>query len=457
MTTATKRLRRSANAAVPLDNRLSFMDQASFLALRARDQPQLVQWAWVYERAVDIAGLERFRRNLGHGLLGRRIERSPLPFSRHRWVASHQGPGIDVAATVRPRAELSAWVDERAQLPIDPERGPGWHLGVASFADGSTAVSLVASHCIVDGLGCGEAIADAVNGVINDHGYPPPHSRTRRRAIAADLRQTVQGIPQIAGAIRSAARLVRRQRREFARLGEPRPVVVTGADEYVTVPAITIHVDLDDWDARARALGGTSNSLFTGFAAKLGERMGRGSAEDGAVRVIITASDRTEGDTHANALSFTSISVDPTHVTTDLTQVRGAIRLALKTLRESPDESLEVLPLTPLTPKRAVRRLGDVLFAFADLPVTCTNLGDIARSVGCVDGAEADYTFARGVDQKVTPQLVEQKFFLGSGRIGGKMFITVIAYHLDGTNSKSELSELAAQTLAAFDLTGTID
>jgi hypothetical protein len=447
----------TANAAVPLDNRLAFMDQASFLALRARDQPQLVQWAWVYERAVDFDGLERFHRNLGHGLLGRLIERSPLPFGRHRWVASHQGPGIDVAETSRPRAELSDWVDERARLPIDPETGPGWHLGVASFADGSTAVSLVASHCIVDGLGCGEAIADAINGVTRDLGYPPPRSRTRRRAIAQDARQAVQGIPQIAGAIRAAARMVRRQRHEFARLGEPRPAVVTGPDEYVTVPAITIHVDQEAWDARAMALGGTSNSLFTGFAAKLGERMGRQCAADGTVRVIITASDRTDGDTHANALSFTSISVDPTRVTTDLSQVRGAIRQALKTLRECPDEALEILPLTPLTPKAAVRRLGDVLFAFADLPVTCTNIGDVDRVLGCVDGTEADYTFARGVDQKVTQQLVEQKFFLGSGRIGGKIFITVIAYHLVGTNSTSELSAFAEQTLAAFDLTGSIN
>lgn len=456
MTIAGMRTRRIVNAEAALDNRLAFMDQASFLALRARDQPQLVQWAWVYERPVDLDGLRRFHDNLGYGLLGRRIERSPLPFGRHRWVASHHGPGIDVAETTRPRSELSAWVDERAQLPIDPERGPGWHLGAARFADGSTAVSLVASHCIVDGLGCGEAIADAINGVTTDLGYPPPRSRTRRRAVAQDARQAVQGIRQIAQAIRAATRLVRRQRQEFARLGEPRPAMLSGADEYVTVPAITIHVDQDEWDARAGALGGTSNSLFTGFAAKLGERMGRQCADDGTVRVIITASDRVEGDTHANALSFTSIGVDPARVTTDLSQVRGAIRLALKTLRESPDESLELLPLTPLTPKRAVRRLGDVLFAFADLPVTCTNIGDIDRTVGCVDGTEADVTFARGVDQKVTRELVEQKFFLGSGRIGGKVFITVIAYHLDGTNSKPKLSEFAAQTLAAFDLTGTI-
>jgi hypothetical protein len=455
--------RRGAKAIAPQDNQLTFMDQASFLALRARDQPQLVQWVWVYERALDFDGLERFHHNLGYGLLGRLIERSPLPFGRHRWVAAHHGPALDVSERARPRIEFSAWVDERARRPIDPEVGPGWQLAVVPFTDGSMAVSLVASHCLVDGLGCGLAIADAVNGVVNEFGYPAPRSRTRRRAMASDAGQTLQGIPEVASAIRAAAKLVRRQRQEFARLGGPRRVAVAaavdvaGADDYVTVPAITIHIDQDDWDSRARALGGTSNALFTGFAAKLGERMGRQCAEDGTVRVIITASDRKDGDTHANALSFTNIAVDPKQVTTDLAGVRGSIRQALKTLRETPDESLELLPLTPLTPKRAVRRLGDVLFAFADRPVTCTNIGDIDPVVGYVDGTKADYVFARGVDQKVTPQLVEQKFFLGSGRIGGKLFITVIAYHLDGKNSRANLAALARETLAAFDLTATID
>jgi hypothetical protein len=457
--------RQEGKSVAPLDNQLTFMDQASFLALRARDQPQLVQWVWVYERALDFDGLERFHHNLGYGLLGRLIERSPLPFGRHRWVAAHEGPALDVAEHARPRAELGEWMDECARLPIDPELGPGWQLAVAPFTDGSMAVSLVTSHCLVDGLGCGLAIADAVNGVVNEFGYPPPHSRTRRRAMASDARQTLRGVAEVARAIRAATKLVRRQRQEFARLGGPRSVAdptavdakaADDADGYVTVPAITIHIDQDDWDARARALGGTSNSLFTGFAAKLGERMGRQCADDGTVRVIITASDRKDGDTHANALSFTNITVDPKQVTLDLSGVRGSIRQALKTLRETPDESLELLPLTPLTPKRAVRRLGDVLFAFADRPVTCTNIGDIDPVVGYVDGTKADCVFARGVDQKVTPQLVEQKFFLGSGRIGGKLFLTVIAYHLDAPNSKAELAALARETLAAFDLTAAI-
>jgi hypothetical protein len=438
------------------------MDQASFLALRARDQGQLVQWVWVYERAIDFDGLRRFHRNLGYGLLGRRIERSPLPFARHRWVSSRGPSDIDIAECARPRAELSDWADERAQLPIDPEWGPGWHLGVLPFTDGSTAVSLVASHCLVDGLGCGLAITDAVKGNTRDLGYPPPRSRTRLRAVVSDARQTAQGAPEVARALVATAKLARRRRHDIARLGASRPIAILGGDgdgdgDGVVVPAITIYIDLDDWDARAKTLGGTSNSLFTGFAAKLGERMGRRRADDGAVRLIITANDRTEGDTRANAVSFADVSVDPTQVTTDLSGVRAAIKQALRTLREAPDESLQILPLTPLTPKRAVRRLADVLFAFADLPVTCSNIGDIDPVAGRPDGTDADCVFVRGVDQHVTRQILEQKFFLGSGRIGSKIFITVVAYQLDGKNSKPDLRELAAHTLAEFDLTGAID
>jgi hypothetical protein len=452
---------RVSNGDARLDNRLAFMDQASFLALRARDQGQLIQWVWVYDRDVDIDGLRRFRRNLGYGLLGRRIERSPLPFARHRWVSARGPADLDIAECARPRAELGDWADERAQLPIDPETGPGWHLGVARFADGSTAVSLVASHCLVDGLGCGLAIADAVKGDTRDLGYPPPRSRTRLRAVVSDARETVRSAPEVVRALVATVKLAGRRRHDIARLAASRPIAILGGesdgDAGVVVPAITIYIDLDDWDARAKALGGTSNSLFTGFAAKLGERMGRGRADDGAVRLIITANDRTEGDTRANAVSFADVSVDPTQVTTDLSGVRAVIKQALRTLQEAPDESLQILPLTPLTPKRAVRRLADVLFAFADLPVTCSNIGDIDPVAGRPDGTSADCVFVRGVDQHVTRKMLEQKFFLGSGRIGSKIFITVVAYQLDGKNSKPDLRELAAHTLAEFDLTGVID
>ena len=131
------------------DNRLAFFDQATFLSLRASGRGQLMQIMWIYEHAVDLDTLRRTYRNAGYGLLGRRIERSPLPFGRHRWVSAVGQPSdIDIAESPRPRAELSDWVDERAELPIDPECGPGWHMGVLPLTDGSTAVTAVLSHCL---------------------------------------------------------------------------------------------------------------------------------------------------------------------------------------------------------------------------------------------------------------------------------------------------------------------
>jgi hypothetical protein len=44
-----------------------------------------------------------------------------------------------------------------------------------------------------------------------------------------------------------------------------------------------------------------------------------------------------------------------------------------------------------------------------------------------------------------------------SGRIGSKVFITVVGYQVGGKNSKADLRKLAAHRLAEFDLTGEID
>ncbi len=450
-------------AAARPDNRLSFTDQLLFLGQRATGQELVMQAVWVYEHAVDFDGLRRFHQNFGYGLFGRLIERSPLPFGRHRWVSSLGPPsGIDIAACARPRAELSDWVDERAQLPVDPEWGPGWHLGVQPMTDGSTAVSLVLSHCLSDGLGGLLTIVDAVKGNRRDLGYPPPRSRKRFRGALSDLRETARGAPEVARTLVAAAKLAFRRRHEIARSGasRPTPILGEGGDRNVVVPAITIYVDLDDWDARANSLGGTSYSLIAGFAAKLGERMGRRRADDGAVTLHIPISDRTPDDTSANAVSLATASVDPTQITADLSGARAVIKQALKKLREVPDETLQLLPLTPFVPKRAVKRGSDVVFGFADLPVSCSNLGDVDPVVARADGTDAEYVMLRGVDRHVTRQFLERRgglLTVLAGRIVGKISITVVAYQPGGENSKPHLRELAANTLAEFGLTGVIE
>src|ERR1700722_18613207 len=92
-----------------MDNRLAHMDQASFLALRALGHGALLQSIWVYNRPVNVDGLRRFHRGLGYGLLGRRVERSLLPFARARWVAYRGPEDIEIAETRQQRLDFIAW------------------------------------------------------------------------------------------------------------------------------------------------------------------------------------------------------------------------------------------------------------------------------------------------------------------------------------------------------------
>jgi hypothetical protein len=444
------------------------MDQGFFSGQRAAGQNEVMQVVWVYEHPLDFDGLRRVHGNLGHGLLGRRIECSPLRFGRHRWVADREPPDIDIAECARPRGDLSDWADERAQLPADPESGPGWHLGVLPLTDGSTAVSLVASHYLLDGLGFAAAIVDAILGNTHDPGYPPPQSRTRLRAVVQDARQTARDVPQIAGALVAAAKLARKQaagRKDTAqspalRHGTPR---ADEGDAHVVVPGITIAVDLDDWDARAKALGGTSNTLAAALTAKLADRMGRRRHSDGAVTVQLVMSDRTDGDDpRAMAVSIARVSVDPTRVTTDLRAARAEIKQALNTRRETPDESLQLASLIPFTPKRTWKRGVVAALSDPDRPVVYSNLGDVGAIVSLLDGTHCEYAFARGTRQHVTRQWLERtggQMQLLSFRlpIRGKIFIHVLAYQPGAENTKPALRELAARALAEFDLTGLID
>jgi hypothetical protein len=452
---------RASNGDARPDNRLSCVDDALFTQHRAIGRNLVIQCVWVYEHAIDFDALRRFHHNLGHGLLGRRIERSPLPFARYRWVSDRGPSDIDIAERARPRAELSDWADERSQLAIDPEWGPGWHLCVLPLTDGSTAVSLVLSHYLIDGLGLIGALFDALLGNTRDLGYLPPRSRTRVRAVVEDARQTARDAPEVARALVTAAKLARRRQHDIDQSPASRRVAPRrgDGDDPIVVPGITIRIDLNDWDARAKALGGTSNTLIAGFVAKLGERMGRRRAGDGAVTLQLPMSDRAEGDTRANAMSFARVSIDPTRVTTDLRDARAAIKQALSNLHETPDDSLQLAWLASFTPKRALKRMTDAMVGDPDLPVFYSNLGDVGP-VNRLDGTDAEYATARVTAQQETRQWLERmggQMTVQSLRFPGCIAISVNAYQPGAENTKPALRELAARTLAEFELTGEID
>lgn len=440
------------------EHRLALWDEAAVRTMRATGRVQVMQCTWVYDHPIDFDGLRRFHQNFGGGLFGRRIERSPLPFGRYRWVSAlgPQAP-LDVAEP-RPRAQIGDWLDERAQLPIDPENGPGWHLGVLPVTDGSTAVTVVASHCLGDGVGGVMVIADAIAGRRPDLGYLPPNSRTRWRAILRDVRETASSMPEVAHTVADAVKQLRGQKADDIAPPVSKAVVPDG-DKPIVLPTISVFIDLADWNARAEAVGGNSYSMLAGFAAKLGERMGRCGA-DGDVTLLIAVNDRADADTRANAMSLATARVDPLTVTSDQSGARGVIRQAFKTMRDTPDETLKLLPLTPLVPKRLLKRVADGFLASGDLPVSCSNLGDLPAEVTRVDGTEAEYIVFRGVDQGITRQEAEDadgQLVLVSARVAGKVSIGITGYQAGEHNSKARLAELAAKALAEFDLTAEID
>ena len=117
--------------------------------------------------------------------------------------------------------------------------------------------------------------------------------------------------------------------------------MVGGTDGPLVLPAVSAVVDAQEWDARASDLSGTGYSLLAGFAALLGERLGRARPSDGVVTLLIAMSDRGgDDDRRGNAMKIASATIDPAPVTTDLPTTRSAVREALKRLRTSPTRNM---------------------------------------------------------------------------------------------------------------------
>jgi diacylglycerol O-acyltransferase len=439
-----------------VDNTLDYIDQASFLGLRALGHGPVIQFTWIYGRDIDLDGLRRFHHNLGHGLLGRRIERSPLPFGRHRWIA-WPGLDIDVASRARPRKEFTAWTDEQSSLPIDPEFGPSWRLAVQNFTNGQTAVTLVVSHTVADGVGIAIAVTDAAKGTARNLGYPAGGSRTKTQALVDDSRAIVRTLPQIARALAAAVRVAVTN----GGIDSPgRPATSNPAEdpgEVVTLCSVTAYVDVQQWDERAKSLGGTSNSLFLGIAAQIGQRLGW-VEHDGTVTLSIPVNERIDGDTRGNALTSVRLTADPSTVADDLTDLRAGLKAALSTLGEAHNQLVAPLPLTPIVPKVVARRLEGMVVGGALLG--SSNLGDLDPAVNRPDGTEADF-FAVRMNERIDRAHLRRQdgvfFPVVSARLHGRVSVSVGYMNAHGTTTAAELLETVRGVFADFGLSGIIE
>ena len=186
-------------------------------------------------------------------------------------------------------------------------------------------------------------VVDAVNDERSDFGYDPPASRKKLAALTSDARRLVRD-PS-------------RARANGAHGSQVRPIAAGTRSRHPVrpghrrqrgppirrwfCPPFSAIVDVRDWDARAIELGGAGYSLLAGFAALLGERLGRARPSDGAVTLLIAMSDRGgEDDRRGNAMKIASATVDPAPVTADLAAARvggqgSAHHVALRTRRQA--------------------------------------------------------------------------------------------------------------------------
>lgn len=436
-----------------MGNVLDLVDHTFFRVERAAGVTNVIQCLWVYDRAVDIDGLRRFHRQLRRGRLSRRIERSPLPFGRHRWVAPSAASDLEIGETPRPREEFDAWCTEQANTALDAEHGPGWHLAVLPFTDGGAGVSLVASHCLTDAVGLYQAVADAADGRDNGINWPAAGSRRRWQALREDARQTARDIPAIGRAAVAAARFVRRNHGNTA----PAPAPTVATDESIMLSTATVFVDTDEWDARASSLGGTSNGLFLALAARLAQRVGRVTA-DGSVALTMAINERTDGDSRANAITNVDFTVDPAFATTDLRGIRAATKQALIRSQGEPDERWTLLPLVPLVPERLGKKwVGAATNSAAT--VGSSNIGSVDPAVNRPDGADADHFAMRSLSAGMTEGKMHQLgglLSLLSGSMNGRVFVSVVAYDPVGINSDDVLQQQISSVLDEFSLASTV-
>lgn len=222
------------------------------------------------------------------------------------------------------------------------------------------------------------------------------------------------------------------------------------------MPSVTAQIDTAQWDERADSLGGTSNSLLLGVAARLGRRSGWSPAA-GPVTLSVPVNERTPADTRGNALTAVTVVADPDAVTTDLRPLRRQIKESLSTLGEVRDGLFAPLPLVTLTPRALARKLEQTVVPTG--VVGSSNLGELDAAINRPDGTEAEF-FAVRLSEALTRADVHRTggafYPVLSGRVGDSLFVSVGYTNRDATTTRAEVFDVVRATLGDFGLSAVL-
>lgn len=435
---------------------LSFTDQALYLAHIAGGQHAVMQMLLRYHRPIDLDALTRFSEHLAHGPLARLVRPALLPFGRHQWVGVSSPPALAVAVTPLPPEALMAWADAQVNLPLDPTNGPGWTLNVQPLTDGSTVVSMVVSHCIADGTASAIAVSEAVCGKRRSSIYPHQPAHLSPKSLVDEFLRALQDAPMT---LRALGQLIRSGYSSFAhkRSVVAPPAATKTGDQTVVFPSVFVRVPSDLWEAKTSCLNIRRMTLLVALTGAFAERLGR--VRDGEVSVLIPVNQRDGlSDNNANCVSIASLKVPVDELRGHWQKLQKRIKIALKRNLHEPNLLAALSPLVPFVPKSVFSSAsGMALSTLGDLPVTCSNMGNLPAEMLRIDGAPSDRFCFRGVDRQVTVRAIEARQGVASlitGFMPGYVLLNFIAYQPGGITQTGQLQTLASELLATYDLSG---
>jgi diacylglycerol O-acyltransferase len=422
--------------------RLNPTDEMLYGAERTLGSSRIIQVLWRFPAEVPASALWDEWVRLNRGRLSRRVAPATVPGARRRWVpASNAVPPREDTEPLTDETVMD-WIDRQAREPLPAGSAALWRLARAPYRDGSL-VSLTVPHFRCDGLGVFAALAAA------DAGDTDPG------LLDGDVEDlTGQAARALATSPGWALRLAtdRRARRELreALRGGPAPAGASAGSEPRFFSTAIVAVDAAAWEIRAKAYGGTVNSLFVEIAANLVRARVPGRA---SIDVGIPMSLReSAADARANALVVVPLELPAGPVWHgDLGPTRQATRDLLSRSGEQ-SATLVPEPLWHLLPEGVAHRLKAPGAQQTD--VVASNFGRVPDAVAEFTGQKADGVALRTVN---VPGLVPEKARLRASlcllQVADRMMVTVTGMP-DHFGDAAALHALVREELAAWGLTG---
>jgi hypothetical protein len=435
---------------------LCYLDQGSFVGLRALGRQPVIHFTWIFEQPLDRTPAERLNEGLAEGLLGRLLQRSPLPFGRHRWVRNTTPAPITWFDDPIPFGRVHAWRDSLLSLPVDPEHGPGWRMAAQVLEGGGAALSLLISHTIADSEAAVQAIADAAASRRFGHEFPAPSSRWSPARFARDGLESLKAMPDAGRAVAALLRQMRQGSSIAAGSSAPPPRGNTQApDRDATVPLLQVLIDAPAFASRSADLGLMINVTIAAFAARLAFRMGRVDSA-GRVKLVLPVSDRQPGDRRGNALRSMTVMADPEDSLSEPARLQRAYKSALVSLLREGNDLSALLPLVPYIPLWLARHMERAALG-SDLPVGCSFLGELPPELSRPCG-KASLLFMSPLERFTASalQALGGQLFVGGYRFNGYVMLSVAGYVPGSVTGRNDLMPLVQGALADIGLDGRV-